>query len=126
MFNFFKRKYIVRKMITQKVVEGYAVMPKGQDCIMLLDVQPEAPNDLKALAEGDLTVKKLKAYGAEELQAADQKTGVPGDLLYYMGRWYECTSCVLWNHTILQHYQSNFTAVPENKKLSLPEMEVPR
>ena len=46
------------------------------------------------------------------------------DWLYYHGRWYECKSCQLWDHTILSHYESEFVVVPPGPTTTPPEVEV--
>ena len=35
-----------------------------------------------------------------------------GDLLYYMGDWYECTAAQPWDHTVLSHLNYQFCLVP--------------
>lgn len=76
-----------------------------------LNVQPLGANDLKALPEGLRQTKRLKAWGNDKLTAGDQQTGQQGDWLYYDGRWYECVSCIAWDHTLLSHYRSEFCLV---------------
>ena len=78
---------------------------------LLSGVTGLSADDLKALPEGLRQTKRLKAWGAVKLTAGDQQTGQFGDWLYYDGRWYECVSCVTWNHTILGHYRSEFCLV---------------
>ena len=76
-----------------------------------LNVQPLTANELKALPEGLRQTRRLKAWGATPLTAANQQSGQQGDWLYYDGWWYECVSCVTWNHTPLSHYRSEFCSV---------------
>ena len=79
---------------------------------MLLNVQPLTPDDLKALPEGERTIKRLKAFGKCKLASADEFSGTPGDRLYYEGLWYECTSSNSWDGTPLAHYESRFVLLP--------------
>lgn len=111
--NIFRRKYTVRRFGPQIVVEGYATAPY-EDVVTLLNVQPLDPDELQALPEGERQFKRLKAFGDLQLTAADQDAGVPGDWLYYLGRWYKCVSAVPWNHTMLSHCRSEFVAVAES------------
>ena len=90
-----------------------------------LNVQPQAPDNFEGNPEGERTVKKLKAWGPHELTSADEYSGIPGDLLFYKGIWYECTSCVDWDHTILSHFQSDFTALPASKQPDPPPVPLP-
>ena len=118
----FKKPYTVRRHGPQKVVGGYAQAPFS-DCVMLLNVQPQAPDSYQGLPEGERTVKHLKTYGRNKLASADERARVPGDLLYYHGAWYECKSSVLWDHTVLAHYQSDFVALPADRQPKAPEVE---
>ena len=68
--------------------------------------------------------EQVKAIGSTAFTTADEETGKPGDWLYYQGRWYECKSCQLWDHTILSHYESEFTEVPPGPTATKPEVEV--
>lgn len=76
-----------------------------------LNVQPMSSDDLQALPEGMRQTKRLKAWGSLALTAADQKLKRMGDWLYFGGRWYECVSCIRWDHTPLSHYESEFCMV---------------
>lgn len=45
----------------------------------------------------------------------------------YEGKWYECKSCQLWDHTILSHYESEFVEMsPGSEGIGPPELEVSR
>jgi hypothetical protein len=94
------------------MTDGYAAAA-FTDTLTRLNVQPLTPNDLKALPEGDRTVKRIKSFGPDRLTSADEWGGVPGDRLFYHGHWYECVSCVQWHHTILAHFRSNFVICKE-------------
>lgn len=111
--DLFRSRYTVRRFYPQNIVSGYAAA-NYEDFIVKLNVQPLNPYDLESLSEGERTIKRVKAFGDLPLRSADQETGMPGDWIYYLGQWYKCTSSVLWNHTILEHYRSEFTAIAES------------
>ena len=110
----FRKTYAVRRMGPQKVIDGHAASAFS-DAAYSLNVQPKAPDKHEAREEGDLTVKRVRAWGPGELSSADELTGKPGDLLFYKDRWYECVSCARW-HNLLGHYQSEFTALPADRQ----------
>ena len=91
----------------------------------MLDVQTVTANAVLT-KEGKRSTKGIKAFGAFPIKAADTKTGVQGDRLFFEGEWYECTSCIHKEHTPLTHYMSQFTLVSEaisNADLVPPEKE---
>lgn len=108
----FKKQYTVRKFGTQTVKCGYAASP-FTDKTIRLNVQPLSSDELMALPEGERTVKRVKSFGADMLNSANEYTGEPGDHLFYRGFWYECMSSVQWDHTMLGHYRSEFTIIRE-------------
>ena len=124
LIGLFKKPYTVRQHIPQTVVNGYATAPHT-DTIMRLDVQPLTPDEMMALPEGDRTVKRVKTFGGDRLTSADEFSGTPGDLLFYEGYWYECTSSVMWNHTILRHYRSDFVIKPQRDQAAPPIVPEP-
>lgn len=96
------------------------------DRVVWLNVQPVSASSLQALPEGSRSVKRLKAFGANEVHAADQASKVTGDRLWYRDHWYECESADVWDHTPLSHCESQWVAVPENAPPEPPpEVEVP-
>ena len=115
----FRKPYVVRRREPQKVINGYATSAFS-DIYVRLNVQPKVPNKFEGREEGDLTVNRLRAWGADKLTSADELTGTPGDLLFYKGRWYECISCVEWHNTLLAHYQSDFVIMPVDSQLDPP------
>ena len=115
----FRSPYVVRRFGEQEIVQGHATSGYADE-VTKLNVQPLNPNELQALPEGQRTVKRIKAFGDYPLRAADQDAGTPGDLLRYLGQWYECASSVLWNHTLLGHYRSEFTLLPEGEASKYP------
>lgn len=82
-----------------------------EDFQMRLNVQPLTADELQALPEGLRKTKRLKAWGPSLLTVADQETERRGDWIYYCGTWYECVSCIMWDHTPLGHYESQFCQV---------------
>lgn len=65
-------------------------------------------------AETQGVVRTLSGHGMVELMEADYENGTRGDRVMYRGRWYECVSCVLYDHTVLSHYNYKFIVVPED------------
>ena len=125
--NIFKRLYTVRKYKPQVIEQGYASADEYMDVEMMLNVQPMSPNELMVLPEGERTLKRVKAIGSDEITAADDATGIPGDRLLYAGSWYECKSSVHWDHTMLRHYRSEFVILPyseQEKMIDEPEPEI--
>ena len=116
----FKKPYTVRQYAKQTFTDGYASAPYT-DKNMKLNVQPLTPDELMALPEGERTIKRIKAFGAERLTSADEFEGIPGDRLFYNGRWYECQMSVMWDHTPLSHYRSEFVLLPCNEQMKPPE-----
>ena len=117
----FKKPYVIRHYEAQTVnADGYASAPYT-DTAAMLNVQPLSPDDLMALPEGDRTVKRVKAIGKDRLASADEFTGTPGDRLFYQGYWYECKSSVMWDHTALGHYRSDFAILPPRGQEPPPE-----
>ena len=114
----FRKPYTVRRMGPQKVINGHASSAFA-DATFSLNVQPKAPDKHEAREEGDVTLKRVRAWGPGELASADELSGAPGDLLFYKGRWYECVSCVEW-HNLLGHYQSEFAALPADRQPTPP------
>ena len=116
----FKKPYVIRHYERQTIdSEGYASAPYA-DSMEMLNVQPLTPDDLMALPEGDRTVKRVKALGKGRLISADEFNGIPGDRLYYQGQWYECKSSVMWDHTIVSHYRSDFAIIPQHEQEDPP------
>lgn len=127
LFSFFKHNYVVRKLSAETYCGGYAAPGGHKDSVVTLNVQPLSSDELQALPEGERTVKRIKAIGENAFSTADEENGIPGDRLYYEGKWYECKSCHLWNHTLLAHYESEFAEMaPGQEGIGPPEVEVPK
>lgn len=124
LFSFFKKDYIVRRFGEETVEKGVSGSTHEDSVVALEDVQPLSSDELQALPEGERTVRRIKSIGSTKFTTADEESGTPGDWLYYNGRWYECKSCQLWDHTILAHYESEFVVVPSGPATTPPEVEV--
>ena len=122
MIGIFWKPFVVRRHGKQKVVNGHAQAPYTDD-IARLNVQPQAPDSFEGREAGDVTVKHLKAWGPDALTSADELQGIPGDLLFYRGAWYECKSSAKWDHTPLRHYQSDFVILPAAEQPKPPEVK---
>jgi len=116
----FKKSYTVRRHGPQEVIDGLTAAPYT-DMTVRLDVQPLSSDELLALPEGDRTVRRVKSYGPDKLISANEFKGIPSDLLFYQGLWYECKSSVMWDHTMLRHYKSEFVILTESQQSNPPE-----
>ena len=116
----FRRLYTVRKYGKQEIIDGYPTAPYT-DVKTWLDVQPLSSEELQALPEGQRSVMRKKAIGKDRLTSADEHEGIPGDRLFYHGLWYECTSSVMWDHTPLGHYHSEFVVIPQSAQEAAPK-----
>ena len=116
----FKKPYTLRRYGEQTVTGGYASAPYA-DMEVRLDVQPFNPDELLTLPEGERTIKRIKSFGQSRLTSTDEFKGIAGDRLFYQGYWYECTSSVMWEHTMLAHYRSEFTILPPREQEAAPE-----
>lgn len=125
LFGFFKHDYVVRRLKEDVYCGGYAAPGGHTDSVATLNVQPLTSDELQALPEGERTVKHIKSIGEEKFTPADEETGTQGDRLYYEGKWYECKSCHLWDHTILSHYEAEFVEMSPGSE-EPPEVEVPK
>lgn len=90
-----------------------------------LNVHPLSTDQIKALPEGERKLKRIEAQGTDTLVVADEATGTKGDLLYYMGDWYECVSAQIWDHTILNHTNYQFVLVPKDASRSIDTEDPP-
>lgn len=109
----FNKKYWVRQFSSSDVYKGY-VVSTHTDKTFSLNVHPLGAEQMKALPEGERNIAKLEAHGDAGIVPADKSAGKRGDLLYYGGEWYECTSAVVWDHTILSHTNYQFSILPKD------------
>lgn len=107
----FNKEYTIRRFSDPENVKGYYTAHHS-DFIASLHVHPMGNDEQNALPEGVRHSKSLEGHGDIELRTANEWTGQKGDLLYYHGDWYECISCQLWDHTVLSHYNYQFSMVP--------------
>jgi hypothetical protein len=120
----FKRTYPIRNYGGQVITDGYQSVEYA-DGAARLNVQPLSPDELLALPEGERTVKRVKTFGPDKFNSADEFTGTPATRLFYGGQWYECKSSVMWDHTILAHYRSEFVILPQFDQEAEPEVTDP-
>lgn len=119
----FNKTYWIRRFGEQKVVKGY-VTSGYSDFQASLHIHPLSTDQQQALPEGERTIKRLEGHGEIKLLVANQDLNRKGDLLYYHGDWYECVDCQLYDHTILWHYNYQFTPVPRDAART-PDIEKP-
>ena len=115
----FRKPYTLRAYAPQTNNNGYATATYS-DRVVRLNVQPLSADDLKVMSDGDRAIKRIKSFGSDRLQAANELDGTAGVRLYYNGAWYECTSSVMWDHTILAHYRSDFAILPQASQMPPP------
>ena len=115
----FRRPYPIRRYTPQTLTKGYA-SAQFTDGITRLNVQPLSPDELLALPVGERTIRRIKTFGADRLTSANEFTGTPGDRIFYTGFWFECKSSVMWDHTMLSHYRSEFVLLPEQAQEPTP------
>lgn len=114
----FNKKYWVRHFGEPKNIRGY-ITNGTEDRVVSLNVHPLSTDQIKALPEGERKLKRLEAHGTDVLVVADEAAGTKGDLLLYMGDWYECVNAQRWDHTILSHLNYQFVLVPQDASRSI-------
>ena len=117
-----RKPYTVRSYGAQMYVNGYAVDGGYTDRIEYLDIQTNS-NDSTLDPMGHRETQVIRAFGDNKLKIADTEQGIKGDMLYFNGKWFECTSSVFWEHTPLSHYDSRFISVTEG--VESPEAPTP-
>jgi len=122
----FNKNYWVRRFGEQKVVMGY-LTSGAEDFVLSANIHPMSTDSIQALPEGERHIKRLEGHGEVALNVGNETSNTKGDLLFYHGDWYECTSCQLWDHTVLTHYNYQFVLVPwdasETYDMTQPEGE---
>ena len=114
-----RKPYTLRRFNPQTYTNGYAVDNGYTDSIVKLDVQTNSNgNSLEPSGQRDTQV--IRAFGDFPIKAADTTAGTKGDMLWFNGKWFECTSCVFWEHTPLSHYDSQFISVTEGVEAPEP------
>ena len=83
----FKKWHVIRKFGKER--------PDGteyHDYLAFLNVQPLQSKEIMTLPEGERRYKRVKVIGSNkyDLRCVDDDLGVPGDWLFYRGKWYRC------------------------------------
>ncbi len=107
------KSYWMRRFSEIKNVGGYLTRQK-EDTIISIHIETTGSNSMQPAPEGERLVKRLNGQGMVELHSSDQAKGEMGDLVWYRGEWYECTSSVFFHDTILTHWNYTFTVVPSD------------
>lgn len=107
----FNKKYWVRRFKEPQNIRGY-ITADHEDFVASLHIHPMGSDAMLALPDGERKMKHLEGHGTDVLIPASEATGIKGDLLYYMGDWYECTAAQPWDHTVLSHLNYQFCLVP--------------
>ena len=113
------KKYVIRKHGPQENINGHMAAPYT-DSIVKLDIQPQTPDEYDGDPSGESIARRLLTWGADLLAPANEYTGVPADLLFYKGIWYECVSGGDWDFGLLAHSESKFVALPASKQPPAP------
>lgn len=108
--SIFKKPYILRRFTP---AEDDPESFEYQDYRVSLNVQPFDTKELMALPEGDRATKRVKAYGENRygIRPADEDEGIPGDWLYYRGKWYMCEAGNNNDNTPIGQNVSQFVAL---------------
>lgn len=108
---FFGENYTLRRYGECKFINGYAVS-EYEDQTVFLDVQTISDDEVKE-DTGSRDEMMLKTFGDFPIRCAKQEDSFRSDRLLYDGRWYECTASRLSQNTILEHWTSVFTLLPD-------------
>lgn len=108
----FYRPYRIRRFGATKFVRGHSTSSM-EEYMFPMDVQT-SDNTSSTDESGTRTVQHLKSFSKEKMIPADQKKNIQGDLLYFQDKWFRCDSCKLSDNTMLRHYTSTWTEVPES------------
>ena len=100
----FNKKYWVRRFKEPQNIRGYITAAVSYTHLTL----PTTSRGQRQMCIRD----SLEGHGTDVLIPASEATGIKGDLLYYMGDWYECTAAQPWDHTVLSHLNYQFCLVP--------------
>ena len=106
----FNRKYLIRRFSEQRNIKGHLVSDYS-DMEVSIHVHPASSQSVMALPEGERKLNRLQGHGMTELIAADQELNQKGDLLWYDNHWYECRGCTRYDHTLLNHYNYDFSQI---------------
>lgn len=120
----FNKEYTIRRFGEQKDVKGY-LTSSYSDEVVSLHIHPASSDTLRMLPEGERFSKVLEGHGTYPLRASNKDSNTKGDLLYYKGDWYECTSSVEYDHTVLSHYNYQFVILPKDVANSTDALSAP-
>lgn len=109
----FNKKYWIRHFEEQKEIRGYFTSGYS-DFVADINIHPMGEDNINALPEGERRIKHLEGHGEVPLVTANQDENRKGDMVFYHGYWYECTSSQLWDHTVLSHYNYKFVIIPND------------
>lgn len=101
-----KKKRLIRRYSAPELGGGYAVSDY-KDIWVSADVQT-TDRSVSTGADGDIGLQRLKVFTDSELHVANDRTGTPGDRMWFQGRWFECRSSRLSENTFLKHWTSTF------------------
>lgn len=119
----FNRNYWVRRFEEQREVRGY--LTSGRlDFVASLHVHP-GTDQVNMQDEGERRVMRLDGHGTDVLVTAEQSANHKGDLLLYNGEWFECISAMLYDHTLLSHWNYSFVRVPVDAADSIDVTDPP-
>lgn len=103
--SIFNKEYAVRRYTQDG---GY------EESTVSVHLHPQENGSGTPWAESQGIVRHISGHGMVPLREADMENGTRADRIFYMGRWYECTSSVLYDRTVLSHYNYQFIVVPED------------
>lgn len=101
----FNREYTMRRFAQDGTYE---------DSVISVHLHASENGGGSPWAETQGIVRNLQGHGMVPLREADLEAGTKADRVLYRGRWYECTSSVLYDHTSLAHYNYQFIVTPED------------
>lgn len=119
----FNREYTVRRFGPQENYKGHLYSPY-EDFTASLHLHPTGSDQMQANPEGQRRMKHIEGHSDVELIVANETRNQRGDWVYYRGEWYECTSAMPYDHTLLSHYNYVFVLVPLDAQ-SNPELAAP-
>lgn len=101
----FNREYVMRR---------FAPDGSYEDSTISVHLHASENGGGSPWAESQGIVRQVQGHGMVPLREADLEAGTKADRVFYRGRWYECTSSTLYDHTSLAHYNYSFIVVPED------------
>lgn len=119
--SLWKRKHLLRRFTEPMLRDGYDTY-ECYDFAFKADVQTTS-RVTNTFEDGDRNVQSLKVFSDLEIHVASQD-GLPADMLWFQGKWFECRSSRLSENTFLKHWTSTF--VQCLNQLEPPDLEVLR